>query len=93
MVDIMSSYNRKSFDIAGYMFQADIVCPHCIAATFQKVPTYGIFNVESLLDDEARYRGIERMVEESFDSDEFPKVVFVDNITEGDVCGECGEEL
>jgi hypothetical protein len=87
----MSSYNRKSFDIAGYMFQADIVCPDCVVGAYNG--NSNDYDAETMLGILAGNLGIERYDESSFDSDEFPKVVFVDNITEGDVCGECGEEL
>jgi len=31
--------------------------------------------------------------EDTFDSDEFPKVVFRDQVSEADVCSECGASM
>lgn len=91
-------------DVVGYMYQADLYCPDCIRNMFGR----NVLDVsaESLLDREAKTRGVNRSVEGSFDSGYFPKVVlgsqvhdgcFPDNGYErgqcGDRCGSCGDFL
>lgn len=99
----MANYWRKSTDIAGYTYQADIYCPECtqtIAAhgLEDKVPQgdpwqntgTGEQSAEDLLDRWAQSLGIDRYDERSYDSDDFPKVVFDDSLLEeGEVCGNC----
>ena len=90
-------------DIVAYAFQAELLCPGC---TIVKLPTSdgeefdgwtlarGVrMSAEENLDEIATAFGIDRQDESSFDSDHFPKVVFADQITEGDTCNECGGEL
>lgn len=50
-------------------------------------------DVEASLDVAAKAWGIDRWAEITFDSGEFPKVAFRDQIAPGDRCGSCGEEL
>ena len=91
----------KSFDIAGYTYAADTYCTGCI---LDALPTgeggafdgwrdmTGRMTPEQNLDELATAFGIDRYDESSYDSGEFPKVVFVDG-ADDDVCGACGEEL
>jgi hypothetical protein len=48
---------------------------------------------EEALDFLAQRRGIDRYDEHTFDSGDFPKVIFRDQVTDDDVCGVCGEKL
>lgn len=83
----------KSFDIAAYTFQADIYCPDCIISQVEPGSTREGYSYEALLDEIAAERGIQRMDEHTFDSDDFPKVVFHDSIEESEFCGCCHEEI
>lgn len=88
-------------DIAGYVYRADIYCPDCI---LEKLPTgpgeafdgwadaTGSMTAEQNLSELAAAFGIDRDEETTFDSDDFPKVVFADQI-DGDSCGHCCEVL
>ena len=77
----------KSYDIVGYTFNAEILCPYCVAKMYQKVPAITASQVEVCLDLEAKFQGIDRYDETTFDSNEFPKVVFADDV--GGNCNEC----
>lgn len=87
-------------DIVGYSFNADTYCVDCIVSVVTN-GTYpsGSFarsEVESKLDAIAQYDRIDRMDEHSFDSSEFPKVIFADSVHSGDspdYCGKCHELL
>jgi hypothetical protein len=79
---------RHSFDVVGYAYQADIWCPECIAKKFAP----GQQATEAALDHAAEQRGIDRYDEATFDSDDFPKVVFRDQV-EDEACGRCGRPL
>lgn len=95
-------YGRKAWDIAAYTYRASIYCPTCIIASLPTGPDgafYGWKDVsippmsaEDNLDEIAAAFGIDRQDEYSFDSDDFPKVIFVDQ-TDGDTCDTCGESL
>ena len=92
-------------NIAAYTYQADLYCPTCI------VPELGIelgaIPAETFLNVAATARGIDREAEETFDSGDFPKVAFADqlrlypeypNYSEGgdetaDRCGRCHQLL
>ncbi len=103
-----TSYGRKPFDIAGYSYQADLECPACMATRAKRWLSTGSeqtdgLDPESLLDLAAARIGLDRMDERTFDSGDFPKVVFVGSLEPQDygdgepptdeTCGICGEEL
>ena len=93
-------YGQKAFDIVGYTFNADNYCPNCI---IDVLPTgdneafggwqlaNGIkMSVEDNLSEIAYAFSINRNDESSFDSDEFPKVIFADSEWDiKSVCGSC----
>lgn len=102
-----SSRYRKSFEVAGYTFQAELLCPGCtleavkvaypldypLSSTIQDGDTS-----EDVLRTVAKSRnlagaGIDLADALSFDSDDFPKVVFVDQLDDEEHCGSCGGEL
>ena len=64
-------------DIVAYTYKADIYCPDCIITQVNHSPIAGLLeNAEAALDVFAKVRGIDRYDEHSYDSDEFPKVIF-----------------
>lgn len=83
-------------DIVGYVFQAEIVCPEHMKQEALRwedtTPAAAEMDIEPLLDQVAEYRLIDRSDESSFDSDEFPKVVFASDAS-GEFCGVDGEDL
>lgn len=72
--------------IVAYTYQAETLCPGCINRQFNADGRLG-YDAEPALDWHAKLRGIDRQDEASFDSCEFPKVVFADQI---EACGDCG---
>lgn len=81
-------------DIAGYTYNTDMFCEHCIAVGFEREHGPSIFEgAEAILDARATELGIDRYDESSFDSGEFPKVVFVSQLEDDECCGGCHELL
>ena len=91
--------------IVGYIYQADILCPDCTLNAYRETaramghvidsvapPTRLYPNVEAILEDYAVWRAITRGDEYTFDSDDFPKVLFAD-ISDGEYCGTCARNL
>jgi hypothetical protein len=76
--------------IVGYTFNADVCCPDCIARMFGGLNA--LQGAEQILDHAARWRNIDRADESSFDSGDFPKVVFADAL-DAYCCGQCGDAL
>ena len=84
-------------DIIGYTYQAEIYCPKCLFDRMEEntiIPS-GIMamDAEDALDALALAVGIDRHDEQSYDSDEFPKVVFSFDAVADETCGNCGGEL
>lgn len=94
-------YGRKAWDVVGYTFQTETYCPeHIIDAlptgegeSYDGWATVLPMSTEDNLSEIAFAFGIDRMDEYSFDSDEFPKVIFSDSITENDICTVCQNAL
>jgi len=92
-----------STTIVGYVFNASIYCPgHIIDAlptgegeAFDgwAVGTLVDMTVEENLDEIAFAFQIERQDEATFDSSEFPKVIFASQVAAEDCCETCGEPL
>jgi hypothetical protein len=95
----------KSYDIVGYTFSADNYCERHIFGAMGKRRLPGR-SAEESLDTYAKQRGIDRQDERSYDSGNFPKVIFRDQAHDvcnlandygpgqcGDRCGQCGEPL
>ncbi len=82
-------YSVRVDRVVCYMYEADLYHPHCVL----EVMGLPQGDPERVLSDEAILRGINRGDEESFDSDEFPKVVFAGYLADEDCCGLCGETL
>lgn len=88
----------QPFDVVGYAYAADIWCPDCAlieAETRLLGERQGEVSLDPYTDLArlARDRGIDWTDEASYDSDDFPKVLFRDQAEEGERCNRCGEEL
>jgi hypothetical protein len=87
---------NKLYDIVGYTYRADIFCTDHIVQQIDGEASVDDVSgaVEEKLDYIATMFGIDRENERSFDSEDFPKVVFRDQVDPGiDRCSSCGEEL
>lgn len=93
----------RATDIIGYTFRADTYCPECIndALPTGEGEPYDGWGVasgvrsspEDLLNETALAFGIDRNDERTFDSDDFPKVIFVSQVEDHETCGGCGRTL
>lgn len=96
-------YGYKAWDIVGYAFQADTYCPDCIIG---QLPTgegqafdgwalaAGVnMTTEDNLSELAAAFQIDRMDERSYDSGDFPKVIFASSVEGEETCGNCHEPL
>lgn len=90
----------KGFDIVGYTYQAETYCPRCIIKAMgidpreYWVPEPGITpSTEDELAIIAPALGIDRLDEFTFDSGDFPKVIFASSIDEYETCAACGADL
>lgn len=79
----MTVYGHKSWEIAAYIYRADIWHGECLPMCRNTGD-----HPEAVLDDLARKLKINRLNEREFDSEEFPKPVFADE-ADGQVCGHC----
>lgn len=101
----MPSYRLHATTIVGYAYCADLYCPICIV---RALPTGegGAFDgwaiaegyapmpsTEDNLSEIAQAFGINRANETTFDSGDFPKVVFASDASEDDYCAMCHERL
>lgn len=89
----------KAYDIVGYTFCADLVCPDCMLDLANSWLILDGLKVEYMITEDALdawavSAKIVRDDEWMFDSDEFPKVVFADSVEdETERCGVCYESL
>lgn len=91
----------KSYDIVGYTYKAENVHPRCLKLDTAEGGAFdgwalasGVrMSVEANLNEVAAAFGIDRMNERTFNSDEFPKVIFADSIEDGECCSACGTPL
>lgn len=81
-------HRMKSHDIVGYTYKADNYLPETLIELMisngTASPGARGMSAEDVLDQIAATNGIDREDEYSFDTDDFPKVIFVDQITEDD---------
>jgi len=87
---------NKAHDIVGYIYRADIFCTDHIVQQIAGEDSVDDVSgaVEEKLDYIATMFRIDREDELSFDSGDFPKVVFRHHFAPGiDRCSSCGEEL
>ncbi len=88
--------------IVAYTYQAEQLCPDCVMARFNADGRLGS-DVETVLDWHAKVLGIDRQDEYSFDSGDFPKVIFASQIEgpafdgdtwyDADLCDDCTEPV
>lgn len=84
----------KSYAIVGYTYNADVFCPDHMRNGFAGFATRDGMDAEAVLDAAALASGIDRKDEGSFDSGDFPKVVFASMVESSDErCGQCHEPL
>ncbi|MBP00281.1 MAG: hypothetical protein CMG34_03560 [Candidatus Marinimicrobia bacterium] len=81
------------YDITAYTFNADIWCVGCVEEHFERNHGIAPATAEDMLDDYAEANGIDRMDEASFDSGDFPKVIFEIDLDEVEICGWCHNEI
>jgi hypothetical protein len=85
--------------IVGYTYRADQYDPTCIIeeviARREASPAARDMPTEDVLDQIAASNAIDREDERSFDSDHFPKVIFVADMSESEdeICGRCLQPL
>jgi cytochrome c556 len=83
-----------STDIVGYTYCADIYCPRCmVVETNPTADPEHWESFEAMLDASAYAAGIDRYNEATYDSGDFPKVIFRDMIEETEHCGNCHDTL
>jgi hypothetical protein len=80
------------WDIAGYTYNADEYCPEHVLEVMGTGYDVAL-STEMNLDQIARDQGIDREDEYSYDSGDFPKLIFVDQCDNDDQCGFCGRKL
>lgn len=93
----------KAWDVVGYMFNADTYCPDCIVGALPtgeggaydgwKLASGVVMSTEDNLSEIAYAFQIDRMDERSFDSGDFPKVIFASSVEDDEYCATCGETL
>lgn len=81
----------KGDDIAGYTWKAENLCLSCITDQLSPCPQ-GNTNEEKL-DYLAEFFGVNRNDETSFDSEDFPKPIFISELDTENECSRCGAEL
>ncbi len=84
-------------DVVGYAYKADTYCPHCLVTAMDgrglwTPPDGGNEYLEEMLSRTSVSLGIDRFDESSYDSGDFPKVIFRDQAAD-DRCSECGARL
>lgn len=89
----------KAYDIVAYTYQAQTICPTCalgaanywLAEDGVKVP---YLVAEDALNAWATSAKIDREDEYTFDTDDFPKVVFAAQIdSQPEACNECWDAI
>jgi hypothetical protein len=89
-------YGRAD-EIAAYTYRAEIYCQACVTeamiATGDASPAARDMTTADVLDQCADASSIDRTDEHSYDSFEFPKVVFLHQLADGAPCDRCGSEL
>jgi hypothetical protein len=91
-------YGLKAHTIVGYTYNAETVCPDCMHDESLRLFRKAGGKVESIstevnLDSAATYMGIDRYDERTFDTDDFPKVIFASQVEDDERCGHCGDSL
>lgn len=92
----MTTSYRKSWEIVGYTYKADNYTPAGVIERMvrdgEASPAARDMNTEDALDQIASANAIDREDERSFDSDDFPKVIFLDSVVDDELfCTETGD--
>lgn len=89
-------FGRKAAEIVAYSYP-DTYCPEHL---IEEMITRGVASpgargmvVEDVLDQIAGADGIDRQDERTFDSNEFPKVVFSSDLEDGETCAHGDHEI
>ena len=104
---VIHMYGRHATAVVAYTFNAEILCPDCtlraVKATYPlDFPLASTIlpgdTAEDILRTVAKSlnlngAGIDPGDESTFDSDEFPEVVFSSDLEDSERCMACGEEL
>lgn len=82
-------------DIAGFTFKAENLCPDCTVKAMNKA---GLLDevegvVVDLVEFAAKRAGVDLEDHYSFDSDDFPKSFFFDQLLDDEQCMQCEEYL
>lgn len=94
-------YGRKAWTVVGYTYAYETLCPACTLSALPTGPGEAFdgwhdatesLSAEDNLTELAAAFGINREDESSYDSGDFPKVIFSSD-SESDECGGCGEIL
>lgn len=76
-------------DIVGYTYCAEILCPGCTASAVGWDGQGGERGANAYIEKTGLSRGIDVRDEYTFDSSEWPKVVFGSDVGSYEVCGAC----
>lgn len=86
-------------NIVGYTYRADTYCPPCTLALVKEdgsdADRHGLpLDPDRAIDVLGERRFGEKYEDaRNWDTDDFPKVVFGDQVEDGERCGKCGGEL
>jgi hypothetical protein len=95
----------KSWAVVGYTYQAEILCGSCTASRVTANPgdtAHGTRpplyrrtpeQAEQIIATAARIKGVDRDDEHTYDSGDFPKVIFADQVDASERCGLCHSAL
>lgn len=89
-------YGRKAGTIVAYSFPGTYCPEHLIEELIVRglaAPAARDMAVEDVLDQIAGANGIDRGDERTFDSNEFPKVIFSSDIEDGETCVQGEHEI
>lgn len=87
----------KAWDIVGYSLEGETLCPKDVIEVLiergEASPAARDMRTEDALDQIAGANGIDRQDERTFDSGDFPKVVFASDVQDDEFCDRCGEPI
>ena len=95
-------FRTKAWDIVAYNFQADVWCPGCMREYAIEWVNSLIgstswnpegMDVEDVIKKWADEIGLDYGDESSYDSGDFPKVVFYYMVEDTEHCGQCHSEI
>jgi hypothetical protein len=88
---------RRADEIAAYTYMSDTYCPPCLIGHMVRTGEASLdardMPTEHVLDQCAAANAIERTDEASYDSSEFPKVVFLHQLADSATCDHCRMEF